>query len=143
MKYLFWNTHKNEGINPILCDLIIENCISVVILAEYSADIDDLIKALHSCGASMQMIPTVGCDRIHILGETGLHIEPQLQTDRASIQVVKESFILCCLHLGSQIYSDNIERREIDIEQIIRDILKLEKELSTRNTIIVGDFFGS
>ena len=25
MRYLFWNTHKNEQINPVLCDLIIEN----------------------------------------------------------------------------------------------------------------------
>ena len=140
MKYLFWNTHKNKGINPILCDLIIENCISVVILAEYSADIDDLINVLHSCGAPMQMIPTVGCDRIHILGETGLHIEPQLQTDRASIQVIKESFILCCVHLNSQIYSDNKDKREIDIETIIRDVLNLETKLGTKNTIIVGDF---
>lgn len=140
MKYLFWNTHKNKGINSTLCDLIIENCISVVVLAEYSADIDDLIDLLRSCGASMQQVPTVGCDRIHILGETGLHIEPQLQTDRSSIQVIKENTILCCVHLNSQIYSDNINRREIDIERIIGDILRLETELSTKNTIIVGDF---
>ena len=137
---MFWNTHKNKGINSILCDLIIENRISVVVLAEYSADIDDLIDLLHSCGVSMQQVPTVGCDRIHILGEIGIHIEPQLQTDRSSIQVIKENIILCCVHLSSQIYSDSVGRREIDIEQIIRDILKLETELSTKNTIIVGDF---
>ena len=68
MKYLFWNTHKNKSINSTLCDLIIENCISVVVLAEYSADMDDLIDLLYSCGVSMQQVPTVGCDRIHILG---------------------------------------------------------------------------
>ena len=44
MRYLFWNTHKNEQINPVLCDLIIENGISVVVLAEYSADMNDLIE---------------------------------------------------------------------------------------------------
>lgn len=137
---MFWNTHKNEDINSILCDLIIENHISVVVLAEYAADIDDLIDLLHSCGVSMQRVPTTGCDRIHILGMKGLHIEPQLQTDRSSIQVIKENTILCCVHLNSQIYSDNIDRREIDIEQIIGDILNLEKELNTKNTIIVGDF---
>ena len=140
MKYLFWNTHNNKNINSILCDLIIENRISVVTLAEYAANIDDLIDLLHICGVSMQQVPTVGCDRIHILGETRLHIEPQLQTDHASIQIIKENTILCCVHLNSQIYLDNIDRREIDIEKIISDILALEKELSTKNTIIVGDF---
>ena len=137
---MFWNTHKNKNINSILCDLIIENHISIVVLAEYAADIADLIDLLHSYGASMERVPTTGCERIHILGRIGLHIEPQLQTDRSSIQVVEESTILCCVHLISQIYSDNIDRREIDIEQIISDILNLEKELNTKNTIIVGDF---
>ena len=42
--------------------------------------------------------------------------------------------------MNSQIYSNNTDRREIDIEQIINDILNLEKELNTKNTIIVGDF---
>ncbi len=140
MKYLFWNTHKNTDVNLILCDLIVENQISIVILAEYAANADDLIELLHSCGTSWQQYPTVGCERIHILGETGLHIDPQLQTDRASIQVLNENTILCCVHLNSQIYSDNVDRREIDIEQIISDILDLEKELNTKRTIIVGDF---
>ena len=76
----------------------------------------------------------------HVLGEIGLHIEPQLQADRWSIQVIGENTILCGVHLNSQIYSDNAERREIDIQQIISDILHLEKELGSKNTIIVGDF---
>lgn len=140
MKYLFWNTCKNESINSILCDLIIENCISVVVLAEYSADIDNLIDLLHSHGAPMRQALTAGCERIHILGETGLHIEPQCHTDRASIHVVNENIILCCVHLNSKIYAYNKDKRETDIEEIIGDILKLETELSTKNTIIVGDF---
>lgn len=45
-----------------------------------------------------------------------------------------------CVHLNSQIYSDHVSRREIVIEQIINDILKLENGLNTTNTIIVGDF---
>lgn len=48
--------------------------------------------------------------------------------------------LLCCVHLNSQIYSDHVSRREIVIEQIINDILKLENGLNTTNTIIVGDF---
>lgn len=140
MNYLFWNTHKNIDINPILRDLITENCISIVVLAEYTADINDLIRLLYDSGVIMEHIPTVGCDRIHILGRIDFHIEPQLQTDYASIQVIGRDTILCCVHLNSQIYSDHVSRREIVIEQIINDILKLENGLNTTNTIIVGDF---
>lgn len=73
-------------------------------------------------------------------GRIDFHIEPQLQTDYASIQVIGRDTILCCVHLNSQIYSDHVSRREIVIEQIINDILKLENGLNTTNTIIVGDF---
>lgn len=140
MKFLFWNTYKNENINSILCDLIIENKISVVILAEYAADIKNLIKLLHTRGVSMRQIITTGCERIHILGQMGIRIEPKLQTDRSSIQVIEDNTILCGVHLNSQIYSDNADRREIDIEQIVSDILELEKKLNTKNTVVVGDF---
>ncbi len=140
MKYLFWNTHNNESINPILCDLIIENHISVVVLAEYSANIDNLTGLLQDAGAIMNPASTIGCDRIRILKEAGICIRPELQSDHNSIQIISGNTILCCVHLNSQIYSDNIERREIDIEQIICDIRSLEKKLNTKQTIIVGDF---
>lgn len=130
----------SSDINPILRDLITEICISIVVLAEYTADINDLIRLLYDSGVIMEHIPTVGCDRIHILGRIDFHIEPQLQTDYASIQVIGRDTILCCVHLNSQIYSDHVSRREIVIEQIINDILKLENGLNTTNTIIVGDF---
>lgn len=127
MKYLFWNTHKNTNINPILCDLIVENQISVVVLAEYAAAISELINLLYVRGVSMQQYPTTGCERIHIIGASGLQITPHLQTDRSSIQVIGEKTVLCCVHLNSKLYSDSSERREIDIQQVIDDILQIEK----------------
>lgn len=140
MKYLFWNTYKNDNINAILCDLIIENSISIIVLSEYSANVNELLKMLHIQGISMQQIPTIGCERICIIGEKGVCIEPQLQIDRATFQVINNNTILCGVHLNSQIYSDNAERREIDIEQIVFNILNLERELNTKKSIIVGDF---
>ena len=44
MKYLFWNTHQNNDINDVLSELIIENDISIILLAEYTANADELIK---------------------------------------------------------------------------------------------------
>ena len=140
MKYLFWNTFKNENINSILCDLIVENGTSVVILAEYTADINGLIELLKFCGVHMKQFTTTGCERIKILGKVELQIEPQLQNDHVSIQIIDGSLILCCVHLTSQIYSGSHDRREIEMERIVDDIMNLEQELNTRNTVIVGDF---
>lgn len=140
MKFLFWNTYNNEKINPVICDLIAENGISIAVLAEYADNINDLIETLQSRGITMYVIPTIGCDRIHILGGIGLQIEPYLQTDRASIQVIDDKYILCGVHLNSQLYSDNTDRREIEIERIVSDVLKIESEIKSKDTIIVGDF---
>ena len=46
MKILFWNTHKNENINTIISELITDNNISIVVLAEYTADVNELLQIL-------------------------------------------------------------------------------------------------
>ena len=140
MKYLFWNTHKNEKINLVLIELIAEYDISMVILAEYTADMNELLTLLNICGLSMEQYPTIGCDRIHILGKRKLNIEPHLQTDHSSIQIIDRDIILCAIHLNSKIYSDHEEIRNILIRQIITDIRKVEEKLNSNHTIIVGDF---
>ena len=140
MRYLFWNTHRNNKINPILCDLIVENGFSIIILAEYFSDANNLIQLLSLRGLSMQQYPTTGCEGIYIFGKTGLDIDPNIQTDKSSIQIIDHDIVLCCVHLNSQIYSDNDEIREIHIEQLIRDIISVENEINTQKTIVVGDF---
>lgn len=136
---MFWNTHKNENINSIVSDLIIENNISIVAMAEYTANIEELMAILFSHKINMKQYITIGCNRIKILGTID-NVEAQLQTEHASIQIIDNKDILCCIHLNSKIYSGHEEYRNIIIEQIISDIQTLEKELNTENTIVVGDF---
>lgn len=138
MRFLFWNTKNNVGINDILCDLIVENDISTVLLAEYAADVSELQKKLATRGKLLFEYNTAGCERMTILG-TNLHVDSGLQTDYASIQIINEDEILCCIHLQSQIYSDNEELRKLTIRQIVADIEATEKAYSTDKTIIVGD----
>lgn len=140
MKYLFWNTHKNTDINSILCDLVEENGISILVLAEYTASIDELIMNLYERGISMNKATTFGCERIYVLKNENLEMQPLLQTDHATIQLIHKSIILCGVHLKSQIHSDHQGQREIRIEGIVNDIRKYEQYYNTSNTIIVGDF---
>lgn len=140
MKYLFWNTHQNENINSVLCDLIVENQISLVILAEYTAKIKGLTDLLNLRGFSIEQYPAPGCERIRILGIKGLAIKPADQADHFSIQVIDNNLILCCVHLNSQLHPGGTRRREEEMRQIIDCILPLEEKYHTKKTVITGDF---
>ena len=140
MKYLFWNTHKNVHINSILCDLVVENDISMIILAEYEANIDELVDSLRDREIRMEVAITTGCERLRILKIRGLKVEPLRQSDHVTIQLVNDSIILCGVHLNSQIYSDHKIKREIRIRNLIRAVVECETENGTHNTIITGDF---
>ena len=138
MKYLFWNTHNNNDINEVLSEIIIENDISIVLLAEYTADGEELLNKLTMKNIDMEKY--VSCSpRIKMFGKIE-NIQNRKDTDNAVIRIINDKDILCCVHLNSKIYSGHDEYRGILIEQIINDIQKLENELNTENTIIVGDF---
>ena len=139
MRVLFWNTNKNGSINNVILDLIIENNISVVALAEYEASIEDLLYLLSANGIIMQSYLTSYCPRITMIGAEK-DITSGRQTDYASFQIKNNKDILCCLHLQSKIYGDNERKREITIDQIKTDLISTENEFNTKNAIIFGDF---
>ena len=138
MRILFWNTHQNRSINTILGELIIENNASIVVLAEYRADINELINILSLYGVTMRQYDSC-CERIKLLGSME-DIELKLDASHYTIQVVNRKDILCCVHLNSKLHENHESFREILIEQIIYDIQVIEQEIGTENSIIVGDF---
>lgn len=139
MKVLFWNTHNNQNINYVLHDLIIENNISLAFLAEYKDNIDELKNELYNNGISMFHYPSIGCERISVLGKQ-MNISQGLQTRHSSFQIVNNKDIYCCIHLPSKIYGDTEGKRKVIINTIVSDIESVEKKLNSNNTIIVGDF---
>lgn len=127
-------------INDVLIKLIREYNISIVALAEYNASVKNLLNQLNDNGIEFTEYPSKGCDRITLFGEKDINIEPARQSYYASIQIINNKDILCCVHLNSKMYSDNGDEREIVVERIVRDIQSTENELQTSNTVIVGDF---
>ena len=121
MRVLFWNTHKNENINPIICEIVAENNISMIVLAEYNANMEDLLNTLfNTSGLSFQQYCSA-CERIKILG-TKCNIEPRFEKGYVTIQIINGKDILCCVHLNSKIYSNHIGYREILIGEIIGNV---------------------
>lgn len=138
MKYLFWNTHQNDDINDVLSELIIENNVSMVLLAEYAANADELINKL--AVRDINMLQYGSCsERIKMFGKIK-NIQYRTDSDHAVIRIINDKDILCCIHLNSKIYSGHEEIREIHMDQIIKDIQDVERELQSKNTIVVGGF---
>jgi len=94
MKILFWNVCKNININYLLSQLIVENDISIVALAEYDANMSELIRVLSEHGIFMRPYITTGCTRIKILGTSNC-VEPGCQSPYASFQIINGMDILC------------------------------------------------
>lgn len=135
---MFWNTHNNISINPILVSLIEENNINLVVLAEYKADVNDLLDRLHLIGIMMNKHLTTGCERITILSDIN-DISPGKQRAHYSLQIVSKKYILCCAHLLSQILTNNEGQRNLVIQDLIKDIEDTEKINSMDSSLIVGD----
>lgn len=139
LKVLFWNTHKNVNINSTVCELVVENKISIVVLAEYIAKIDDLLDILlFKYGLKMRQYICL-CDRITLIGCVN-NVEARSDSSHATIQIINGKDILCCTHLNSKIYSDHEAQRQVIIEQLMREICDIEKDIDSENTIVVGDF---
>ena len=86
MRFLFWNTYENTNINSVLCNIVVEQKINVITLAEYKSDLNDLIKRLWLNGVIVQQYITAGCERIIALG-TEKSVAPNLQDKYYTIQL--------------------------------------------------------
>ena len=139
MRVLFWNAYQKSGNDSVLEELIIENRISLVVLAEYRGDLGILLQNLQVRGCYMTSYITIGCNRIHVIG-VPMDIRPGVQSRYSSIQIINQQYVLCCVHLTSKLSSGAEEYRDIEIRQIVQDICEQERLLGTEDTIIVGDF---
>ena len=100
VNYLFWNTHQNDDINDVLSELIIENNISMVLLAEYTADANDLINKL--ADKNVDIFSYGSCsERIKMFGRIE-NIQYRMDSDYAVIRIINDKDILCCIHLNEK-----------------------------------------
>ena len=63
LKILFWNTHSNN-VNEYIVNLVIDNGIDVLVMAEYEDNEDELKMLFDKAGISLTLQNTIGCKRI-------------------------------------------------------------------------------
>ena len=140
MKVLFWNTHrqKNDLLNLAICDIILENDINIAAFAEYENNLEELLILLQSNGVFMTKYITIGCEKVIIIGNVE-NVKPGLQSNRFSIQIINDKYILCAAHFPSRLHDGHKERREIAVQMAINGIQETERKLGCEQSIIVGD----
>ena len=127
MRIVFWNTNKNENINEYISDIIVEQEIDILVLAEYESDIEELKKMLALYNIVIEQAITIGCDRITILKRKE-NIQPAFQNKYCSMQIIDDMYLLVCLHLPSKLYAD-VLKRGIAIARIVEEIQIHEEKL--------------
>ena len=137
MRIVFWNTNKNENINEYISDIIVEQEIDILVLAEYESDIEELKKMLALYNIVIEQAITIGCDRITILKRKE-NIQPAFQNKYCSMQIIDDMYLLVCLHLPSKLYA-GVLKRGIAIARIVEEIQIHEEKLGIEKTVIVGD----
>ena len=138
MRLLFWNTHKNKDINPYIASLVLDNEIDILALSEYDANIDELNAMFKDNNQRLIKCNTLGCDRIDVWSSY-VNIKSGIQEKYYSIQIINDSFILCCIHLCTDLYGDHSDERLAIIQKIMYDIHKIEDNIQTQRTIVIGD----
>lgn len=136
MKILFWNTHGNNNINNYVESLSVDFEVDILVLAEYKGNKEELKNKLRTNGLINRN--TIGCDRID-LWSSYVDVEQGPQDPYYSIQIIKNEYVLCCVHLPSDLHGDYSEERFGIIQQMMQEIQKTEESVRTKKTIIIGD----
>ena len=87
MKFAFWNVHQNPVINHYIVDLIYENELDIIVLAEYKDNEQKLIDELTQKGIYKEKYFNSGCDRIMMFGSIQ-KVMPANQNKYYSIQII-------------------------------------------------------
>ena len=116
MKYLFWNTYRNKDINDIICDLVIENDISIVVLAEYAAKADELVTLLSDKGINIILwITGILCSVLAFLICLFVIIIPRFNNVKEIKIIIKKSkeqgkYRISVFNTGKKIDEENLNR---------------------------------
>ena len=138
MRYLFWNTHRNVDINSYILDIVNQNEIDVLVLAEYMAEINELNDNLKQCKKRLFNWNTKGCERIHIWGNY-IDVTPGEQNKYFSVQIVNKQYIMCGVHMYSNLNGEHYDERVALAEEIMYSIKHIKQRLQTEHVIVIGD----
>ena len=67
------------------------------------------------------------------------NIKPGSQEKYCSIQIIDDGFVLCFIHLCTDLYGDHSDERLAIIHRIMYDVHKSEDKIQSQRTMVIGD----
>jgi len=151
MNILFWNAGitKNkvaniESITSCMCEMLIENSVDLMILAEYPYDPLNLCQTMNSIAhIQYKPIPNLsGCNRIRGIINNKYNIEIIREQSHYQIAKIKTSFyeLIVAMFHGRSKRNSSAETQAIGISDFYNDIVSEEQKFGCAHTIAIGDF---
>ncbi len=144
MKYLFWNTHKQD-VDEYLYEMVSYYKPTILTLAEYEKSVEDLVSNIAretdreyialeklACKICILVSKNIGNKITHCADHTNYTIKI------LPYNSFHDSHIVAFVHLPSKMY-ENKERNRHLLEQITAEINRLDSS-GNRKALIFGDF---
>lgn len=139
IKFLFWNVHRNVDNIFRIIDYSGTNHIDVIALCEAPEfqiqNSGQYIKLEHyDLDKKRQIEVLVASDRF----KTRTYFREDYRFCTIRLECIDVNIVV--VHLNSQLYENNEELRDVDIDNIHGVVERIEKRYDSKNTMIIGDF---
>ncbi|WP_019867475.1 endonuclease/exonuclease/phosphatase family protein [Methylovulum miyakonense] len=140
--FLFWNVGRTRRLD-IVCRLVREFDVDVLMLAENTLGIADILAKLNTPEVSDFHYNSGLCERIAIFSKfQDRQIKPQFESKHISIRHFKPQngtdLSLVVAHLPSKLRQSN-DSQAFEMAAIARDIIRMEEKVGHQRTVLVGD----
>ena len=142
INFLFWNTYGTKEINSYIESLVHEFDINIIVLAEYNADVGDLLMKINNGPSSFTVLENAVCKKVTII--SNCHATNNILRDGKNysiheIEVFGKALIVAAVHLPSK-YLTSEATQHVAIDHLVNAIGEAEGVTGHNNTIVVGDF---
>lgn len=142
MNCLFWNVNRKK-LNDYIVEIVLENSINILALAEYEDDIDDLkrkfidakydIYEYPNVGSRITLLTTISIASIERILDKSHYILFRIQHER--LGRVMFGFV----HLFSKMMKDENDYFS-KMSKLVVEVERVEKEVDSDFTILAGDY---
>ena len=151
MNIMFWNTNCQKGnenkfdeMLKAIIELVADNNIDLLVLAEYHPEISNLCNEVNMSGRKHYVpLPNIGdCKRIKGIFKNNFNVIPVQGQEHYMIVKVETTYytlLVAMIHGISKLFSTQKEQ-ELSMWEFHHDIVTHESNLLRKNTIVIGDF---
>lgn len=140
--FLFWNLNQNNCLD-ILIRLINNYKVDVVMLAECTMQIADILLKLNANGSAAFHYNPGECKRIVIISKfSNNKVKPIFEDIHMTIRHLKlpdkTDLLLAVVHLQSKLHQ-SVDSQKFAATEIAKGIARMEKKVKHERTLLVGD----